>query len=298
MLDRAADMLDCSRDHIAPVGNRGSPKYQHQFGAQGEQFFNSRRQCSLIMRDAALGNDVSTGWREALLGDMQRFLDHFRSKTRQQRRYNTHALDRERRYPHAPITDSSDRSIAQTGFDPERDDLDGRHHLACDYRLESRKRCKRDSFVHAIDTIDGLAIHHQNACFRGEQIRAPGKGALDVDALTCHRNSDTGGSLIFRNVALVETRNNDFLDARLLQRSNFRKPDHDALFEHQRTLTNGVNRDAAESFIWFNGTEFHAADFVLSGVSAGSRSLAVISAMIATAISDGETAPICNPMGA
>ena len=40
------------------------------------------------------------------------------------------------------------------------------------------------------------------------------------------------------------------------------------------------------------GTEFHAAR------SLGSRSCAVISAMIATAISDGDTAPMASPIGA
>jgi len=53
-----------------------------------------------------------------------------------------------------------------------------------------------------------------------------------------------------------------------------------------------VDSDAADRGRRADRTEFHAA------FSFGSRSCAVISAMIATAISDGDTAPMFRPIGA
>src|ERR1700682_1761646 len=76
------------------------------------------------------------------------------------------------------------------------------------------------------------------------------------------------------------------------QRLDFSGADRGALLEHQRSLTQGVNGDAADRVRRTGGAAFYAA------ASFGSRSCAVISAMIATAISDGDTAPIGRPIGA
>ena len=71
--------------------------------------------------------------------------------------------------------------------------------------------------------------------------------------------------------------------------------DRGALLQHQRSLTQGMDGDAADRVGRTGGTELHAA---CSFSLAGSRSCAVISAMIETAISDGDTAPIASPIGA
>src|ERR1019366_1066611 len=84
-------------------------------------------------------------------------------------------------------------------------------------------------------------------------------------------------------------------DAGAGQRLDLGRTDRGALLEHQRSLTQGVNGDAADRVRRTGGTELHAA---ASLASFGSRNCAVISAMIATAISDGETAPIGSPIGA
>ncbi len=298
MLNRAADMFDRGRDYIAPVGNGRCTEYQHQFSAQREQFFNCGRKCGFVMRHPAFGNDTRAGRRETLFRHVQRLLDHLWCETRQQRGDNADALDPERLHPHSPCTDSGHSSIAQLGFDAERNDLDGGNHLTRNHRLEGRQRRKGDRFIDPIDAIDGIAVHHQYTGFRREQVGASGERTLDVDAVARHRRGNARCRFVLRDVVLVETRDHDFLDACLLQRCHLGEADDGAFFKHKRALTYGVNRNAAESIFRFNGTEFHAADFVLSGVSAGSRSLAVISAMIATAISDGETAPICRPIGA
>src|SRR5207253_7921461 len=79
---------------------------------------------------------------------------------------------------------------------------------------------------------------------------------------------------------------------RPVQRLHFGRTNRSALLQHERTLAQGVNRDAANRVLRNGRPELHAA------ASFGSRSWAVISAMIATAISDGETAPIGSPIGA
>ena len=69
MLDRSADEFDRRRDHVAPVGDRGSTEHQHQFGAEREQFFDGGRKRTLVVRNAAFADDASAGRSETFLGD-------------------------------------------------------------------------------------------------------------------------------------------------------------------------------------------------------------------------------------
>jgi len=112
------------------------------------------------------------------------------------------------------------------------------------------------------------------------------------NAVACDRLRDAGRGHIFRDVAVFEPDHDDLLDAGLAQRLDLGGTDRGAFLEHQRSLAQGVNGDAADRVRRAGGTEFHAA------FSLGNRNCAVISAMMATAISDGETAPIGSPIGA
>ena len=94
---------------------------------------------------------------------------------------------------------------------------------------------------------------------------------------------------------VLQPHHDDFLDAGLVERLDLGGTDRGALLQHQRALTQGVDGDAADRVGRTGGTELHAA---CSFSLAGSRSCAVISAMIETAISDGDTAPIASPIGA
>ena len=160
--------------------------------------------------------------------------------------------------------------------------------------LERRQRRKGDGFVDAVDAVDRGAIDHQHAGARREQVGAAGKGALDIDAVAGDGVRDAAGGDVFGNVALLEPDHDDFLDAGLVERLDLGRADRGALLQHQRSLAQGMNGDAANRVRRAGGTEFHAA----STFSFGSRNCAVISAMIATAISDGDTAPIFSPIGA
>jgi len=71
--------------------------------------------------------------------------------------------------------------------------------------------------------------------------------------------------------------------------------DRGAFLQHQRSLTQRMDGNPADRLHRTGGAELHAA---ASLASFGSRSCAVISAMMATAISDGDTAPIGKPIGA
>ena len=74
-----------------------------------------------------------------------------------------------------------------------------------------------------------------------------------------------------------------------------------ALLQHQRAATNGMDGDPANRVRRRHGTELHAAAPVAVADPASSRrsrSTAVICAMIATAISAGDTAPMASPIGA
>ena len=73
---------------------------------------------------------------------------------------------------------------------------------------------------------------------------------------------------------------------------NLGSADGGTLLHHQRALAQRMHRHATERILRFGRTEFHAA------LSFGSRNCAVICAMIATATSPGDIAPMGSPIGA
>ena len=106
-----------------------------------------------------------------------------------------------------------------------------------------------------------------------------------------HSDSDVGGSLVLRDIARLQPRHHDFLDAGGLERGDFRRADQRALLEHELALADRMHRGGADRVSDRDSTELHAA-------SAFWRSTCVISPMMATAISAGDTAPISSPIGA
>ena len=137
--------------------------------------------------------------------------------------------------------------------------LDGRDHLAFDHRLEGGERRESNGFIDAVDAVDRGAIHHQHAGLRREQIGAAGKGALDIDALAGDRLRDAGGRDVFGDVALLQPHHDDFLNAGLVERLDLGRPDRGALLQHQRTLPQRVDGDAANRVGRTGGAELHAA---------------------------------------
>ena len=244
------------------------------------------------MRHAALGDNGSTCGSQPLGRDPQGLLHHLERQSGQQGRDDADTLDGVGRDPQRAAAHSGHRRVAQLRLDPEWNELDGRNHLPFDHRLVGGKRRKGNGFIDAVDAVDRGTVHHQHAGPGREQIGAAGKGALDIDAIAGDRLRDAGRRHIFRDVAVFQPDHDDLLDAGLAQRLHLGGTDRGALLEHQRSLTQGVNGDAADRVRRAGGTEFHAA------FSLGNRNCAVISAMMETAISDGETAPIGRPIGA
>ena len=294
MLDDAADACDRRRNHVAPVGNRGRTEYDHELRAETKQFLDRGRQRRLIMRHAALGDDGGAGGSQPLRCHPQGLFHHLRRQPRQQGRDDADALDDIGRDPQRAAGCRGHRGVAQPAFDPERNKLDGCDHLAFDHRLVGGKGCEGDGFIDAVDAVNLRAIHHQHAGLGREQVGAPGKGALDMDALAGNGLRDARRRDVFRDVTLFEPHHDDFLDPGAGERLDLGRADRGAFLQHQRSLAERVNGDAADRLHRTGRTELHAA----SSFSFGNRSCAVISAMIATAISDGDTAPIGRPIGA
>ena len=295
MLDGAADPGDSRRNDVAPVGNRRRPEYDHQLRREPEQFRDRSLKRRLLVRYAAFGHDGGAGGGQPLRRHPQGFLDHFLRQPRQQGRDDPDPLDDIGRDPQRPAAARRHSGVAQLRLDAEGNEFDRRDHLAFDHRFEGGKRGKSDCFIDAVDTVHLGAIHHQHTGFGREQIGAAGKGALDMDAIADDGLCDAGGGDVFGDVAVFEPHDHDFLDARAVQRLDLCGADRGALLQHQRSLTQGVDGDAANRVPWTGGAELHAA---ASLASFGSRNCAVISAMIETAISDGDTAPIGRPIGA
>ena len=84
------------------------------------------------------------------------------------------------------------------------------------------------------------------------------------------------------------------------QRRDFGGADQRALLEHQRALPDGVHCSRAERILGATAPNFMTPPCTIGAArrSASSRSRSVICAMIATAISAGDTAPISSPIGA
>src|SRR5205807_6912132 len=146
-----------------------------------------------------------------------------------------------------------------------------------------------------VDAVDRRAVDHQHAGPVRKQIRAPGKGAFGNDALAGHGLRNAGSGLVFGDVALLQPHHDHFRHAGLVERLDLGRSDRGALLEHQGSLTERMYGDPANRLGRTGRTELHAASSFSFG---GRRNCAVISAMIATAISDGETAPTLSPIGA
>ena len=116
-----------------------------------------------------------------------------------------------------------------------------------------------------------------------------------MDAVAADGQRDAGGGDVLGDIAGLHPHHDDVVDAGALERLDLGSADGRALLENQRSLAQGVDGDPADRIPGARRTEFHAASSFCLG---GRRSTAVISAMIDTAISDGETAPIASPIGA
>src|SRR3569623_959365 len=109
-----------------------------------------------------------------------------------------------------------------------------------------------------------------------------------MNALATDRKRDAGGRNVLGDVALLHPHHHDVLDAGARQCLDLRRTDCRALLQHQRTLAQGMDGHPADRILGAGRSELHAASSFSLG---GSRSTAVISAMVDPAISDGETAP-------
>ena len=255
-----------------------------------------------LVRHAPLGDDRGAGGRQPLGGDLQRLVDHLGREPRQQRSRPRRpcGCDRARRGPAAACAAASAASRAAAG-DRERNDLHRRDHLAGDHRLVGRQRRQRDRLVDAVEPVDGVLVDHQHArraC--ANRLARPVKARSTCTPSPRDRRGDLGRRGVFGDVAGLEPRHDEVLDAGGFERRDLGGADQRAFFEHQRALADGVHGGARRRAS-FGAT---APNFMTrpprrrARPAASSRSRSVICAMIATAISAGETAPMSSPIGA
>ena len=124
------------------------------------------------------------------------------------------------------------------------------------------------------------------------RLARPVKARSTRHAVAGHRGRELRGGGVFRHVARLQPRHRDRGDAGGLERRDLGVADHGALAENESALADRMDDDAAFGLGGRHRAELH---LVFSAVS---RSDAVTSPMIETAISGGDTAPIARPMGA
>src|SRR5262249_6170628 len=129
----------------------------------------------------------------------------------------------------------------------------------------------------------------------GKQIAAAGECAVQPHTLTGNHPRNLGGRLILRNIAGFKPRYDNLGNAGSLERGDLGSANHGAFLENKITLAYRVHGRGAERVVRRNRTELHAATDLFCGLC---RSRAVISPIIATAISAGDTALISSPIGA
>src|SRR5262249_17234007 len=159
-----------------------------------------------------------------------------------------------------------------------------------------------------IETVDGILVDDKNTGGMREQVGAAREGAIDMDALAGNRFGDLGGGDVLGNVAGLQPSDHNLVDAGGLQSGGLGRSDRRALFEDKPGLTDGVHGGRAERLLDRHRAEFHDAAVAAAGgatrspkgcsMSAAACSRSVTCAMIATAISAGEIAPISSPIGA
>ena len=93
--------------------------------------------------------------------------------------------------------------------DRERNDLHGGDHLAGNDRREGFERRERDVGIDLVEAVDAGRIDHDDARGFGEQVGAPGEGAVDAHALARDRRREFGGGGILGNVARLDPRDRD-----------------------------------------------------------------------------------------
>src|SRR5439155_228780 len=294
MLDAPADRLNCGGDHIAPVGDGRGSEHDDEFSARAEHLLHGARERALLVWYAPFGDDRGRGWRQAFLRHFQGLVDHLAGESRQHGRNHTDLANAIRGNAHQRARRLGDgkRRIARLLSHGERDDLHGGDHLARDHRLIGRKRRERDRLVDLVEAVDRTLIHDQHASGLGEEIRAPGEGSFDVHSLPCHRRRDLGRGCVLRDIPRLGARYYDHFDAGGLERGDLVLADQRALFQHEAALADRMHRNATLRLRHWHRAELH------EPFSGDWRSSAVISPMMATAISEGDTAPIASPIGA
>src|SRR6185369_15711829 len=176
--------------------------------------------------------------------------------------------------------------------DGKRNDLYRRYHLSRDDGFVGRERCERNGFIDLVQTIDALLVDHKDTGALRKKIGAPREGALDAHALARHRGGDFRGCRILGYVSGLGARDHDLADSGTRKRGNFGFADHRSLLEDEIAFADGMHGDGPFGLVERDSSEFHAL------FSAAWRKRAVISPMIATAISAGVLAPIESPIGA
>ena len=90
--------------------------------------------------------------------------------------------------------------------------------------LKAGKRREGDRLVDPVEPVDGVLVDHQHAGDLREQIGAAGEGAIDVHAVAGDLLGDLGGGDVLGDVARLEPRHHDVLDAGGLERRDLGGP--------------------------------------------------------------------------
>ncbi len=182
-----------------------------------------------------------------------------------------------------------DAALEHRARDRERDDLDGRHHLLGQGRLERGERRDRDRLVDQVQPVDPGLVQDQEPGLLGEQVDTARKRLVDPQMRPGRRLGQQARSLVLVDVVRPEPGADHRADPGRSERREVVRSQPPALAEDELSGLHRMGEDRALRLGERQIAEPHAAG--------SRRSTSVISAITESATSAGLTAPIARPAG-
>ena len=289
MQDTPAGPLDGARHQVAAVGDRRGAGDQDEIELGCQLFGDGTGDGVRFMGAAGLGGQAARQVLHPGPQDLHRLVQHLGAGARKEGLHQAHGAGPVGRNPHHRAPCDRGGPFQERAGDEKGDDLYGRHHRSGLDGLPWRQGGDRDRLVDQVQGIQLVCVVVDQPAARRQQVDPSRERGFGADSVAGHGPADGGGRPILVHVARFRPGDGDFGQLRRVEGGQIVVVEPAALFQRNAPKPEGVGEDAAPGFGQRYGAELHD--------PCPPRMDETISAMIETAISAGETAPISHPMG-